>query len=220
MPRYKKGAKSKEEDIYNPDKLRREWINPQLARAKFPSDAVLRSEYSRLRSAAMKRLTRMAGKPEAAETYNQFAEGFPTLAEVGKSRESVVMALSEISVFLDMKRNSISAIREINRKTIQTLQEHGINVNKQDLYQYGKFMNRIKRVFGVGNGSYGSQLIADAWNEIKTRGRISKKEYEEILKKVKIDIEKENRRRIGKSRRTGNKSFNAQKARSTSRRRR
>ncbi len=216
MARYKGGSRAREEDVYNPSKLREEWITPQLAKAKYPSDAVLRSEYSRLRSIAMKRLGRMQGKAEAAETLAQHAEGFPTLKEIGTDRADVVTALSDLSRFLSAKRSSISGIRESNKRITAVLQAKGINVSQKDLKEYGKFMNRMKRAFGVGSGSYGSQRVADAWNELKARGKISKKEMQKALDQAKIDIEKENRRRIGKHR----KSFNARKARSTSRRRR
>ena len=216
MARYKGGSRAREEDVYNPSKLREEWITPQLAKAKYPSDAVLRSEYSRLRSIAMKRLGRMQGKAETAETLAQHAEGFPTLKEIGSDRADVVTALSDLSRFLSAKRSSISGIRESNKRITAALQAKGINVSQKDLKEYGKFMNRMKRAFGVGSGSYGSQRVADAWNELKARGKISKKEMQKALDQAKIDIEKENRRRIGAHR----KSYNARKARSSSRRRR
>lgn len=215
MARYKGGSRAREEDVFNPSKLREEWITPQLAKAKYPSDAVLRSEYSRLRSIAMKRLGRMEGKAEAAETLAQHAEGFPTLKEIGSDRADVVTALSDLSRFLSAKRSSISGIRESNKRITSALQAKGINVSQKDLKEYGKFMNRMKRAFGVSGGSYGSQRIADAWNELKSKGRVSKKDMQKALDQAKIDIEKENRRRIGKHR----KSFNARKARSSSRRR-
>lgn len=216
MARYKGGGRARQEDVYDPNKLREEWITPQLAKAKYPSDAVLRSEYSRLRSIAMKRLSRMQGKAEAAETLAQHAEGFPTLKEIGSDRADVVTALGDLSRFLSAKRSSISGIRESNKRITAALQAKGINVNQKDLKDYGKFMNRMKRAFGVGSGSYGSQRVADAWNELKARGKISKKEMQKALDQAKIDIEKESRRRIGKHR----KSYNARKARTASRRRR
>ncbi len=213
MARYKGGGRARQEDVYDPAKLREEWITPQLAKAKYPSDQVLRSEYSRLRSIAMKRLQRMEGKSEAQETLAQHAEGFPTLKEIGPDRSDVVTALGDLSRFLSAKRSSISGIRESNKRITAALQAKGINVSQSDLKEYGKFMNRMKRAFGVGEGSYGSQRIADAWNELKQKGRVTQSDMKKALDKAKIDIEKESRRRIGGHR----KSFNARKARSASR---
>lgn len=214
MSRYKGGSRSREEDVFDNTKLRPEWVTPQLARAKYPSDAVLRSEYSRIRAVAQKRLARMANKEEAQETYSQHAGGFPTLAEIGNDRAELVAALGDLTNFMLSKRNSISSIRESNSLTLATLQSHGINVNKSDLREFGKFMNRMKRAFGVGEGSYGSQRIADAWNEIKSRGKMSKSDMQKLMDQAKIDIEKESRRTIG----THRSSFTVRQARAGVRR--
>lgn len=199
MARYKKGSRAREEDVYDNSKLQRAWINPQLARAKYPPDNVLRSEYSRLRDIAQKRWKRLKGKPEAEETYMQHPSGFPTLKEIGRSRTELVRALGDLDRFLMSHRGSVSKIHESNKKTIKALRKKGINVTDSDLREYGKFMNRIKKIYGIGDDSLGSDLVADLWSEIKDEGGITADELKRRLDQIKLEATKIERNRIGKT---------------------
>ena len=71
------------------------------------SVADLRREYSALRDIAQKRLKRMAGKPEAKETYAQHPGGFPKIREL-EDRGDLVKALIDVSSFLTARRGSLS----------------------------------------------------------------------------------------------------------------
>lgn len=183
---YKGGAKARDFDLFGSD-LRFEWISPQLARATAISDKTLRSEYSRLRSIANKRLQRMAGNPEAAGTYERLPDQFPKLK--GMSRADVVRALGDVSEFLTAKRGSLSGIRESNKRIQKKLNERGINVPKDQIAKFGTFMNAMKKALSISRGEYGSAQIAELWNELFQKGKISQSKFEKRVKEVMKDIE-------------------------------
>ena len=183
---YKGGARARDFDLFGSD-LRFEWISPQLARATAISDKTLRSEYSRLRSIANKRLQRMAGKPEAEGTYNQYPGGFPKLK--GMSRADVVRNLSRVTDFLVAERGSLSGIHYSNKKIAKSLKEKGINVPADQIAKFGTFMNAMKKALGINRGEYGSYQIAELWNELFQKGKISQSKFEKRVKEVMKDIE-------------------------------
>lgn len=183
---YKGGSRARDFDLFSSD-LRFEWISPQLARATAISDKTLRSEYSRLRSIANKRLQRMAGKPEAAGTYERLPEQFPKLK--GMSREDVVRSLGDVSEFLTASRGSLSGIRKSNKRIQKKLKERGISVPDDQIAKFGAFMNAMKKALGISRGEYGSAQIAELWNELFQKGKISQSKFEKRVKEVMKDIE-------------------------------
>lgn len=164
-------------------------IGPQLIRATAVSDAQLRSEYSRLRSIANKRIKRMAGKAEAQETFSQHSAGFPKVA--GMNRSDLVYALDDVTQFLTAERGSLSGIRHSNKKIQKTLASRGISVPQDQLAKFGSFMNAMKKALGVNRGDYASQQIAELWSKLFQKGKISQKKFEKRVKEVMREIEEE-----------------------------
>lgn len=184
---YKKGSKARGFDLFG-SKLQYTWITPQLVRATAISDQTLREEYSRLRAIANKRIKRMAGKSEAAGTWAQHPEGFPTVR--GMSREEVVYQLIEVSDFLVAPRGSLSGIRESNKKITESLADKGITVSPDQLSNFGAFMHKIKKALNISKGEYGSDQTANLWNELMEGGSISKKKFSAAINELIADIEK------------------------------
>ena len=187
--RYSKGAKARDFDIFREMPFSFDDIGPQLIRAHAISDATLRSEYSKLRSIANKRLQRMEGKPEAEGTYNQYPGGFPKLK--GMDRAAVVRELDKVSKFLTATRGSLSGIRYSNKQISKSLKEKGINVPKDQIAKFGTFMNAMKKALGIKRGDYGSDQIANLWNELFQKGKISQSKFEKRVKEVMKDIEQQ-----------------------------
>lgn len=185
--RYSKGAKARDYDLFYDSPIKPKQISPQLVIAHAITDETLRSEYSRLRSIANKRLQRMAGKPEAEGTYNQYPGGFPKLK--GMSRADVVRNLSRVTDFLVAERGSLSGIYYSNKKIAKSLKEKGINVPADQIAKFGTFMNAMKKALGINRGEYGSYQIAELWNELFQKGKISQSKFEKRVKEVMKDIE-------------------------------
>lgn len=196
---YRGGSSARDYDLFG-SKLRYEWITPQLARAKAISEDVLREEYSRLRSIANKRIKRMEGRPEAIATYQQHAEGFPTVR--GMSREELVYQLGEVSSFLVAKTGSLSGIKERNQEILEKLNQPRIdesgaetraalNISKEQLGQFGTFMNRLKKALGIQRGEYASGQLASYWDSLMENGKISRKKFNDTIEDLIRDLDEE-----------------------------
>ena len=197
--RYRGGARARDIDLFRGRPFGLEHIGPQLVRAHSISDATLRAEYSRLRSIANKRIQRMEGKPEAAGTYDRLPDQFPKLK--GMSREDVVRALGDVSRFLIAERGSLSGIKASNKKIERSLKERGINVPADQIAKFGAFMNAMKKALGITRGEYGSTQIAELWNELFQKGKISQSKFEKRVKEVMKDIEDQQKELFTRSQR-------------------
>ena len=107
----------------------------------------------------------------------------------GMSRADVVRNLADVSGFLVADRGSLSGIRLSNKKISESLKEKGINVPKDQIAKFGTFMNAMKKALGINRGEYGSYQIAELWNELFQKGKISQSKFEKRVKEVMKDIE-------------------------------
>lgn len=189
MARYKKGASARDFDLFG-HKLPFYAIQPSLVKAHAVSDETLRSEYTRLRDIAQKRLKRMAGKPEARETYSQHAEGFPKIREL-EDRGDLVRALIDVSSFLTARRGSMSGIRETNKQIIRTMADKGITIRKQDLRNYGNFMTAMRKLYHFDRGEYASDQFRDLWIRLNESGSVTQAQYEKEIQETVARINAE-----------------------------
>lgn len=120
----------------------------------------VRAEYTRLRDIAQKRVKRM-GKSEfsKSETYQQFGQGFKKLKDLDKSQ--LATALHELQKFVSSKKSTLKGQREAQRKTIETLKESGIDVNKKNYWAFWSVMHEM-RSRKVLYGSDKALELADA----------------------------------------------------------
>lgn len=128
-----------------------------------------RAEYSRLRSAAVKRLQRLSGTE--GEHYSAFRmygkEGFPSLPKNASASE-VGRALADVYHFLEMKTSSIGAIRSSQRDAIKTLNEHGYGfINKGNIREFGEFMEAARQQKVISDNSGGSPIIVELYETVK-----------------------------------------------------
>ena len=185
MPRYKGGGKARDYDLFRgKGHVAFDWITPQLKKATGISDQTLKSEYTRLRDIAQKRLKRMAGSKLAQETYQQHAGGFPKLAEL-QGRGEIVNALSDVSNFLVARRGSLSGIKEVNKDIVKTLASKGVHVKTKNIADYGLFMNTMKKALGISEkDTYGSAMVTAAWDDLMANGKITSKEIQKAIDKI------------------------------------
>ena len=128
-----------------------------------------RAEYSRLRSAAVKRLQRLAGTE--GERYTAFRmygkEGFSSLPKNASASE-VGRALADVYHFLEMKTSSIGFIRASQRNAIKTLNERGYGfINKGNIREFGEFMESARQQKVVSSNRGGSPVIVELYETAK-----------------------------------------------------
>lgn len=128
-----------------------------------------RAEYSRLRSAAVKRLERLS-RTEGARysAYQMYGkEGFAPLPKNATPAE-VGRALADVHHFLEMKTSSISQIRESQRQALRTLQERGYSfVNKSNIREFGEFMEAARQQKVASDNRGGSPVIVELYETVK-----------------------------------------------------
>ena len=128
-----------------------------------------RSEYSRLRSAAVKRLQRLS-RTEGAQysAYQMYGkEGFAPLPKNATPAE-VGRALADVHNFLEMKTSSISQIRKSQRQALKTLQERGYSfVTKSNIKEFGEFMEAARQAKVVSANRGGSPIIVELYETVK-----------------------------------------------------
>ena len=128
-----------------------------------------RAEYSRLRSAAVKRLQRLSGTE--GERYSAFRmygkEGFPSLPKNASASE-VGRALADVYHFLEMKTSSIGSIRASQRDAIKTLQSRGYDfINKGNIREFGEFMEAARKQKVASDNRGGSPVIVELYETVK-----------------------------------------------------
>lgn len=142
---------------------------PAAVRYGYIDIAEARAEYSRLRSAAVKRLQRLS-RTEGARysAYQMYGkEGFAPLPKNATPAE-VGRALADVHHFLEMKTSSISQIRESQRQAIKTLQERGYSfVTKSNIKEFGEFMEAARQAKVVSANRGGSPIIVELYETVK-----------------------------------------------------
>lgn len=138
-----------------------------IAETLSPSE--VRSEYRRLSRIARQRL----GALERAgygytETYKNAAGQFPAISELG-SQKDVERHLSRVARFLSGKLSSVTALRQYERESIETLHERGYDfVNRSNFRQFAEYMGSLKEL--AKERQYGSVRIAELFGEAKRKG--------------------------------------------------
>lgn len=136
------------------------------------SEAELRAEYSRLRSVLRAR----AGRIEASEEftgrtipYNMRLDRYKPLSEIPRGPEgqrALIFGLRELATAVESPMSSLTGLRGIRKKSLETLKEHGYTfVNKENYEQFGRFME-LARVMGM-NRIYDSKRVAEQYKGYK-----------------------------------------------------
>lgn len=113
----------------------------------------INKEYSRLRDIAMKRMARLeksvnseefGDMKQARNFLNYYAPRFKKLEDI-KSPKQLRRALSDLRYYLDSPYGSVAGYKDVRRKQIQTLHEHGLTwINTKNIAEFQDFMEWIK----------------------------------------------------------------------------
>lgn len=128
-----------------------------------------RAEYSRLRSAAVKRLQRLSRtEGRLYSAYRMYGkEGFAPLPKDATPAE-VGRALANVYHFLEMKTSSISDIRASQRQALKTLNDRGYTfLNKSNIREFGEFMESARQQKVVSSNRGGSPVIVELYETAK-----------------------------------------------------
>ena len=118
-----------------------EYYMPELLRQGILTPEQMKAEYTRLRNVANKRLLRMQDtRFENYQSFQQNVGKFIPVSQISSERE-LIYRLSEVERFISAKTSTISGIRDIERHTLESLQDAGYTfVNAKNLAAFGEFM--------------------------------------------------------------------------------
>lgn len=118
-----------------------EYYMPELLRQGILTPEQMKAEYTRLRNVANKRLLRMQDtRFENYQSFQQNVGKFIPVSQINSERE-LIYRLSEVERFISAKTSTISGIRDIERRTLESLQDAGYTfVNAKNLAAFGEFM--------------------------------------------------------------------------------
>lgn len=146
-------------EVYIPASIRYGYITLPEARA----------EYSRLRSAAVKRLQRLSqSEGRMYSAYRMYGkEGFASLPKDATPAE-VGRALADVYHFLEMKTSSLKEIRTSQKKALETLNARGYTfLNKSNIREFGEFMESARQQKVVSSNRGGSPVIVELYETAK-----------------------------------------------------
>lgn len=106
--------------------------------------SAMRKEYSRLRDIAEKRIRRLEeSEYSGSKAYTEHQRGFAKLKDIDP--RDLPKAFSELSKYVESRGSSVTGQRAIKRKTIQTWQEHGLNLNSRNYDKTMRIMEEMRR---------------------------------------------------------------------------
>lgn len=132
----------------------------------------MREEYGRLRSILRSRAQRIEESGEFTGRtipYNMRLDRYKSLSEIPKGEEgqrALIYGLRELAAAVESPMSSLTGLRGVREKSLETLREHGYTfVNKENYEQFGRFME-LARVMGM-NRIYDSKRVAEQYKGYK-----------------------------------------------------
>ena len=118
-----------------------EYYMPEILRQGILTQEQMKAEYTRLRNVANKRLLRMQDtRFERYQSFQQNEGKFIPVSQISSERE-LIYRLSEVQRFITAKTSTISGIRDIERRTLESLRESGYTfITSKNLAEFGEFM--------------------------------------------------------------------------------
>lgn len=198
--RYRGGGKARSGYDITSSELPFYDINARLASAEKYSTALLRSEYTRMRDIAQKRLKRLSASDEGKFIAAMHPDGFPKLSQMSKavdpftgkkdvSRKELAASLKELVNFLTAERSAVSNVKKTVKKTRESIKKStGVDVPKEQLANYGRFINKLKKELGLDQFKYEAKYVVAAWSDLQNKGKISKKDLTKAVLDVMVDL--------------------------------
>lgn len=103
----------------------------------------MRSEYTRMRDTAQKRLKRLAEQFPESQAVKSHPQGFPKLKDIDP--RDFPKAFSELAKFVKAKGSTVTGQKQIKEKTIKTWQDQGLNLNQKNYDKVIKILEEMRR---------------------------------------------------------------------------
>ena len=117
--------------------------------------ATMRSEYTRMRDTAQKRLKRLQKMYPESKAVKSNPQGFKKLKDIDP--RDFPKAFSELAKFLKAKGSTVTGQRQIKAKTIKTWQDQGLNINSGNYDKVIKILEEARKQKIV----YGSDKVVE-----------------------------------------------------------
>ena len=72
----------------------------------------------------------------------------------------------------------------------------GVSIRKEDLRNYGNFMNTMRKLYHFEQGTYASEQFQELWSKLNESGNVSQSQYEKAMKETIANIQSEDTPRI------------------------
>jgi hypothetical protein len=120
-------------------------VTVDQAKSMMRSDIkAMRSEYSRMRDIAQKRIQRLSGSEfSGSKAYMEHKKGFKKLSEINIA--DFAKAYSELSKFISAKASSVSGQKAIRQKTIETWNRQGIPLSKENYNRTIRILEEMRK---------------------------------------------------------------------------
>lgn len=125
--------------------------------------ATMKSEYTRMRDTAQKRLKRLEKQFPESRAVKTHQNGFPKIRDLDP--RDFPKAFSELAKFLNAKGSTVTGQQQIQDKTIKTWQAQGLNLNKGNYDKVIRILEEMRRQ-KIIYGSDKAVELADAMLEL------------------------------------------------------
>ena len=105
--------------------------------------ATMRSEYTRMRDVAQKRLKRLAKAFPESKAVQSHPQGFKKLKDLDP--RDFPKAFAELAKFVKAKGSTVTGQKQIKEKTIKTWQDQGLNLNQKNYDKTIKILEEMRR---------------------------------------------------------------------------
>lgn len=115
-----------------------------MARSGTKDDySAMKSEYTRMRDVAQKRIKRLGKQFPESKAYQTHAKGFAKLKDIDP--RDFPKAFAELAKFLKAKGSTVTGQKQIKEKTIKTWQEQGLNLNRKNYDKVIKILEEMRK---------------------------------------------------------------------------
>lgn len=125
--------------------------------------STMRSEYTRMRDVAQKRIKRLAKQFPESKAYQSHKKGFAKLKDLDP--RDFPKAFAELAKFVKAKGSTVTGQKQIKEKTIKTWQDQGLGINEKNYDHIIRILEEMRKRKVV----YGSDKVvelADAMLEL------------------------------------------------------
>ena len=105
--------------------------------------STMRSEYTRMRDVAQKRIKRLAKQFPESKAYQTHAKGFAKLKDLDP--RDFPKAFAELAKFVRAKGSTVTGQKQIKEKTIKTWQDQGLNLNSKNYDKTIRILEEMRK---------------------------------------------------------------------------